>query len=277
MSSDSYDPSKAAAILFALLYGITTLLHIIQMCLTRKWYCSALIMGGLWETTGYILRIFSVDNPNSEGYYSPMLTLIVLAPAWIAAFDYMTLGRLINTFLPSKSALGLRARRITLIFVLFDILSFVVQGSGSGFLASSDGDNFQIGSYILIGGLALQVIAFGFFTITAVRFDIKYKREFGVEGRERFVALLYCLYVSCLCILVRSLFRIAEFAEDYPGSLSKNEVYFYVLEAVPMLPTLVMFNYWHPGAVLVGEGSSFREEKKRKKRDNTIAAADAGV
>lgn len=53
---------------------------------------------------------------------SPMLTLIVLAPAWIAAFDYMTLGRLINTFLPSKSALGLRARRITLIFVLFDIL-----------------------------------------------------------------------------------------------------------------------------------------------------------
>ena len=53
---------------------------------------------------------------------SPMLTLIVLAPAWIAAFDYMTLGRLINTFLPSKSALGLRARRITLIFVFFDIL-----------------------------------------------------------------------------------------------------------------------------------------------------------
>ena len=52
---------------------------------------------------------------------SPMMTLIILAPAWIAAFDYMTLGRLINTFLPSKSALGLRARRITLIFVLFDI------------------------------------------------------------------------------------------------------------------------------------------------------------
>lgn len=46
---DSYDPSKAAAILFAVLYGITTLLHIIQMFLMRKWYCWALIMGGVWE------------------------------------------------------------------------------------------------------------------------------------------------------------------------------------------------------------------------------------
>jgi len=83
----------------------------------------------------------------------------------------------------------------------------VVQGSGSGFLVSSDGDNFQIGSYILISGLALQVTAFGFFTITAIRFDIKYKREFGLEGRERFAALLYCLYVSCVCILVSFLFQ----------------------------------------------------------------------
>ncbi|PUU75469.1 RTA1 like protein-domain-containing protein [Tuber borchii] len=265
-----YDPSKAAAILFAILYGITTLFHIIQMFLMRKWYCWALIMGGIWETVGYALRILSVENPHSDGYYSPMLTLIILAPAWIAAFDYMTLGRLINTFLPSKSALGLPARRITLIFVLFDIFSFVVQGSGSGFLSSSSGNSFQIGSYILISGLALQVAAFAFFTITAIRFDIKYKREFGLDGRERYVALLYCLYVSCLCILIRSLFRIAEFAEHYPGTLSKHEVYFYVLEAVPMLPTLVIFNFWHPGTVLVGEGSSFREEK----RNNTVAAAD---
>ena len=82
-----------------------------------------------------------------------------------------------------------------------------MQGSGSGFLVSSDGDNFQIGSYILISGLALQVTAFGFFTITAIRFDIKYKREFGLEGRERFAALLYCLYVSCVCILVSFLFQ----------------------------------------------------------------------
>ena len=49
MLFDRYDPSKAAAILFAILYGMTTLLHIIQMFLTRKWYCWVLIMGGLWE------------------------------------------------------------------------------------------------------------------------------------------------------------------------------------------------------------------------------------
>jgi len=41
-----------------------------------------------------------------------------------------------------------------------------------------------------------------------------------------------------------------------------------------MLPTLVMFNFWHPGNVLVGEGSSFREEKKR---NNTVVVADADV
>ena len=70
----------------------------------------------------FVLYDLTYTGCHNGQLQSPMLTLIVLAPAWIAAFDYMTLGRLINTFLPSKSALGLRARRITLIFVLFDIL-----------------------------------------------------------------------------------------------------------------------------------------------------------
>ena len=93
----------------------------------------------------------------------------------------------------------------------------MVQGSGSGFLVSNSGKSFQIGSYILISGLALQVTAFAFFTITAIRFDIKYKREFGLDGRERYVALLYCLYVSCLCILVSFYFVHSVFILFSPG------------------------------------------------------------
>jgi RTA1 like protein len=80
--------------------------------------------------------------------------------------------------------------------------SFFVQCSGSGFLVSEEVD-FKIGAYILIGGLTLQVIAICFFFAVAVRFEVKYKRQFGNDGRDRFSALLKCLYVSCACIMVR--------------------------------------------------------------------------
>lgn len=42
-----YEPSVAAPIVFAALYGISTLLHAFQMIRTRTWYLGALLAGGI--------------------------------------------------------------------------------------------------------------------------------------------------------------------------------------------------------------------------------------
>lgn len=40
-------PSVPAPIIFAVLFGITTLLHAFQMIKTRTWYLGALLTGGI--------------------------------------------------------------------------------------------------------------------------------------------------------------------------------------------------------------------------------------
>ncbi|KAF8243733.1 RTA1-domain-containing protein [Wilcoxina mikolae CBS 423.85] len=274
-----YNPSKGAAILFTILWLITSTYHFVQMIQHRKWYCWVLVMGCTWEFVGFALRILSIDNPTSVALFAPQLTFIVLAPIWIAAFDYMSLGRLINVFLPSKRCLGLSARRITLLFVGGDIFSFIVQLSGSMFLTGNNPSphDFKLGTNILIGGQCLQLLLFSIFIVMSIRFEINYKAEFGNVGKERWVAFMRVLNVSCVCICIRSIFRIAEFASTYPGPLVTHEVAFYVLDAVMMLFAVWGFHLVHPGKVLVGEESSFRAERKRRKmqeRDTSTSAVE---
>jgi RTA1 like protein len=116
-----YCPSPAASILFATLYGITTTLHIIQATKYHKKICSILIMGGIWETAAYIIRCISIQHPASKGAFDSQFILILLAPLWINAFDYVLLGQMAHFFLLDKKLWGMRAERMGLYFVLLDI------------------------------------------------------------------------------------------------------------------------------------------------------------
>lgn len=47
-----------------------------------------------------------------------------------------------------------------------------------------------------------------------------------------------------------SVYRVVEFAQGFDGYLASHEVYFYVLEAVPMMPPFILFNIYHPGRIV---------------------------
>lgn len=42
-----YDPSAGAAIAFAAIFGLTTVIHIWQMIRTRTWYLTPFVIGGI--------------------------------------------------------------------------------------------------------------------------------------------------------------------------------------------------------------------------------------
>ena len=116
-----YCPSMAAAIIFAVFFGLTTLTHIIQAFHYGKRFCWVIIMGGTWETVAFIIRIFSIQHQTAQGLYEPQFILILVAPLWINAFDYMVLGRMVYYFLPGQKIMGMNPRRMALVFVLLDI------------------------------------------------------------------------------------------------------------------------------------------------------------
>lgn len=79
-------------------------------------------MGAIWETLSFIIRCISIQNPTSEGAFDPQYILFLLAPLWINAFDYMLLGRMVYQYLPNQKLFGVKAQRMAVYFVLFDIL-----------------------------------------------------------------------------------------------------------------------------------------------------------
>lgn len=88
------------------------------------------VLGVLFEVAGYVARRVSVDTPTGRklglpSYLSQSL-FIILAPALMAASFYMAFGRLV-TYVGQQYS-PIRAQRITAIFVVFDVLSFLVQG-----------------------------------------------------------------------------------------------------------------------------------------------------
>lgn len=116
-----YCPSWEAAILFAVLFSLTTAFHIFQAWHYRKSFCWVLIMGALWESISAITRVLSVQDPTSKPASQTSFVFLVLAPLWINAFDYMVLGRMIYFYLPDKQLAGIRGQRLAIYFVTADI------------------------------------------------------------------------------------------------------------------------------------------------------------
>ncbi|KAJ6452760.1 hypothetical protein C8R45DRAFT_847564, partial [Mycena sanguinolenta] len=116
-----YCPSFPAAVLFSALFGLTTVLHLVQAIHYRKRFCWVIVMAGIWETAGLVLRVLSVLHTTSSTFGTPSQLLILLAPLWINAFLYVLMSRLVYFFVPEKHVVGINARRLSLCFVLLDI------------------------------------------------------------------------------------------------------------------------------------------------------------
>ncbi|KAK5285125.1 hypothetical protein LTR55_011507 [Exophiala xenobiotica] len=173
-----YCPSFAAAILFAVLFGITSSAHVIQAFIYRKPFAAVLIMGALWEFGGYVARILSIKSELSSGVFTAQLLLILLAPLWINAYVYMLLGRMIHIFLKSDRVYGIKARLITRIFVIFDIVAFLIQATGGMLTGPGVSVKLQkIGLNVYTGGVGAQLLFLAIFVALAVGFQRRLNKQ----------------------------------------------------------------------------------------------------
>ena len=87
-------------------------------------------MGAAWEFISFSLRVAGSRNQQSTGLAISSQILLLLAPMWVNAFDYMVLGRMIYFFVPEQQVWGIKGIKLTKIFVWLDILSFLTQAAG---------------------------------------------------------------------------------------------------------------------------------------------------
>lgn len=273
-------PSFAAAITFSALFGVVTLAHIIQAIIYRKTFALVLITGVLWQLLGYIFRILSITAPTSKPWFIAQSLLIILAPLWINAFVYMVLGRMVQFFLDDQRVCGIRARNMTAIFVLADVLAFIVQAAG-GVKARWDAEpeNLRAGRNTYMGGLGLQLAIIFAFVVLGIRFQAKIVHQEAValgagEGTDvdatrsgrKARQLLYAVWTVLGLIVQRTVFRLVEFSLEFGKYLADREWAPYVFDAAPMLVAVVVFNLVHPGRILRGPHNEVVEEKMAKKQ-----------
>ena len=273
----SYYPSFGAAILFSILFGMTTVTHVVQARIYRKRFCWVIIMAGIWETTGLILRVLSTRNQINMGFYIPEELFVLLAPIWINAFVYMTLGRMVYYFLPERKVMGITARKLATYFVCMDILSFAVQGVG-GSMASGgpqeSTDAVMAGIHVYMAGIGIQEFFILIFLWLAISFHRRtlFLEKSGalvtVQLNPRWRPLLYTLYTTLGLITIRIIYRLVQYSAGVLSTIPTHEVYFYCFDALPMFLALVLLNIAHPGRYLIGPESEYpkksREQKERK-------------
>ncbi|CAK5283632.1 unnamed protein product [Mycena citricolor] len=205
----------------------------------------------------------------------------------------MLLSRLVNTFDPQIVArcLAIKPTRVVKIFVWSDALTFFLQVSGGGLTSSHNVSQANLGSKVRhrVDWAHPQAVSFLLFTFLVFTFahhvyvflyfcsscsrsqadrpssESDYPqiwhpktsvpvRILSTEPIDDWRILVFIMSVTCVGILTRSVFRIAEFAGGYSGRVATHEGYFYLLDALPLLLTMSLYalvwptRFFHPAA-----------------------------
>lgn len=204
------------------------------------------------ETIGYIGRVLSHYDSEGLGPFIMQSLLILLGPALFAASIYMTLGRIIRA-LQAESLAVVPVAWQTRLFVIGDVLSFLLQMVGGGIQAAGTLDLLHLGEKIITAGLFVQIAFFGLFTVTSVVVNWRLRRhqtEKVIRNDIPWQRMLYMLYTVSALILIRSVFRVVEYIQGNAGYLLRNEIWLYIFDAVLMAVVMLVFLLYHPALLL---------------------------
>ncbi|GAA5825307.1 hypothetical protein JCM5353_005613 [Sporobolomyces roseus] len=278
-----YTPRISLCVVGLALYGLSGVIHWIHWKRnTNNRYMLTLTLGMTCMFVGFCIRIAQESNTDSLIVYILTTLFLLLSPCAFLATNYVLLTRLAQA-LDANSALFIRASLIVTIFVGADVFTFFLQASGGG-LSATEG-NADIGHTIALIGLGTQLAFFSLYCILLLVFGIRVRKMFP-EYRQQtqrlrlgsynpfattpindWQALWILMLVSSVGIIIRSVFRLIEYAGGYDGNLATTESYFYCLDALPLWLAMSLYCIFWP--------SRFIEGAKTLKREGQVVSSPA--
>jgi len=200
---------------------------------------------------GFIFRIIYSNSPNSLGLYILTTLFVLLSPCAFLATDYVILHHMSLALEPeaAKYALLIAPKKIVKIFIFSDVATFLLQAAGGGISVQKSAAT--IGKDIALIGLILQLVSFALFTclllIFGWRVESRYVQQWqsNPEGKNmRTLFVVTC--VTCIGILIRSVFRIIEYSGGYRGFVATHEGYFYPFDPLPLWVAMSLYCFFWP-------------------------------
>lgn len=119
-------------------------------------------------------------------------------------------------------------------------------------MASGNIQSLHTGEKIIIGGLIVQLLFFALFIFTTLKFHFGMKNNPNrkvLTQRPPWERHILALYVGSLLILIRSIFRLIEYAQGNAGYLVSHEAYMYIFDGSLMFLTMMVFLCIHPSEI----------------------------
>ncbi|OJD10453.1 hypothetical protein AJ78_08545 [Emergomyces pasteurianus Ep9510] len=264
-----YRPSLPANATFIALYGLSGLIHLLQLILWRSHYAFTILilLGCVGEIIGYVGRLILYNNPFSINGFLIQICALTIAPALFTAGIYFCIADIVRLF-GGEGTSRLKPKQYAWIFIPCDIISLVMQGLGGGIasVATRNRKDATAGINIMIAGLSFQVFSLLVFILLLAEFFVRvYRRGYlwkevngyeikagsganGVGGAA--LARLYIFFsafsLAILCIFVRCAYRVAELSNGFDGELIREEGPFIGLEGVMVAVAVFALNLGHP-------------------------------
>ncbi|KAI0757343.1 RTA1-domain-containing protein [Daedaleopsis nitida] len=233
-----------------------------------------MLIGEFTWAVGFGVRFGLHVDPDSQGKYIAYYLFIVLSvcrapfpvrtclnnplqPCAFIASEYMLMGRLAR-YIKSNKHLLISPQRITVVFVVSDITTFLVQATGAIMSISKNLSLSKTGEHIFLAGLALQLLSFFCFMVVAVRFlyrvktmePITWAMDASKPWHSDWRTLSSVLLISSVGIFVRCVYRVIELSQGYHGHLATTEVYFYALDSLPLFVAVAVYTPFWPGRMI---------------------------
>ncbi|KAF7555199.1 hypothetical protein G7Z17_g2394 [Cylindrodendrum hubeiense] len=247
-----YNPALPPAFAFLGLFAVAALVHFILMFPYRSAFPIPMIIGAGMEAAAYWFRTRSHNNLRQTLPFIIQNLLVLVAPPFLAATLYMSLGRIARALRAEDLSL-ISIRWLTKMFVLVDVICFATQTAGAIMSGSEVADEASRGKMIIIIGLGLQIVAFAFFMIcifTIQKRIISSPKSSGLISELPYRRYLFGLYFTSILFLIRNIVRIVEYNQGSDGTLLSSEVWLYVFDACFMLAIVVTLIFLHPGRLI---------------------------
>ncbi|KAJ7823450.1 RTA1-domain-containing protein [Mycena leptocephala] len=257
-SQYGYLPHEYVAIIFVVLYGISTAFHVGQATYYRMWWLFPTVcLCGVGELVGWSGRLWSSFSPS---FYNPFMMQIVstiIAPTPLIAVNFILLSWIVTRLGPCYARLS--PKRYAVVFVTCDIVALVIQAAGGGIASTaSDLAGTKLGANIMLAGIVFQFVSIVTYCSLSCDFLIHYRadRPLRLDSSGRGVldanvkTMVYGLTFSTLMLSIRSIYRIIELAGGWQGRVLHTEVDFNVLDGAVVVLAIYSLNVAHPGRLL---------------------------
>jgi hypothetical protein len=234
------------------LFTLSTIAHIYQMSKYRMWWLIVLVLGGITEMIGYAARIYSwYDDTNLDAFLAQTVTLII-APSFFSATLYVVFGLIVNKVGQKYSMLA--PKWYTIIFVICDLISLIVQavGGGQAAVAARTKSDTTNGTHIMVAGICFQMLSMSIYVLLVIIYLFRISKA-KISLTTRMKIFIFGMSIITLMIFIRCIYRTIELFAGWAGYIITHEVYFACLDGLPIVVAFIAFNIFHPGMFIKNE------------------------